>query len=123
MKDRLMERNKNPPPFSLEGPGREVPQLRDMALGVAMVVCLLFKGRSFPFFLFFFFPYCNAEKCKDFVPGSRGCPWQGSEQGMCGLIGSLWNRCSFSLLVYFKKAKMIALSNLDSYCPAVSRVR
>lgn len=50
-----MERNKNPPPFSLEGPGREVPQLRDMALGVAMVVCLLFKGRSFPFFLFFFF--------------------------------------------------------------------
>lgn len=62
-----MERNKNPPPFSLEGPRRDIQQLRDMALGVAMVVCLLFKGRSFPF-CFFFPPYCNAEKCKDLVP-------------------------------------------------------
>lgn len=53
MKERLMERNKNPPPFSLEGPGREVQQLQNMALGVAMVVCLLFKGKSFPFLFFF----------------------------------------------------------------------
>ncbi|KAM7326519.1 hypothetical protein ACRRTK_014997 [Alexandromys fortis] len=46
MKERLMERNKNPPPFSLEGPGREVQQLQNMALGVAMVVCLLFKAMA-----------------------------------------------------------------------------
>ncbi|XP_007651055.2 epigen isoform X3 [Cricetulus griseus] len=37
---------KNPPPFCLGGPVKEVQQLQDMALGVAMAVCLLFKAMA-----------------------------------------------------------------------------
>ncbi|XP_052591945.1 epigen isoform X1 [Peromyscus californicus insignis] len=46
MEERLRESNKNPPPFSLGGPGKEVQQLQDMALGIPMAVCLLFKAMA-----------------------------------------------------------------------------
>ncbi|XP_031197963.1 epigen isoform X1 [Mastomys coucha] len=44
MEERLRECNKNPPPFRLGGPGKELQQLQDMALGVPIAVCLLFKA-------------------------------------------------------------------------------
>ncbi|OBS75615.1 hypothetical protein A6R68_17933 [Neotoma lepida] len=46
MEERLRERNKNPPPFSPGEAGKEVRQLQDMALGIPMAVCLLFKAMA-----------------------------------------------------------------------------
>lgn len=44
MEERLRARSKNPPPFCLGGPEKELRQLQDMALRVPIAVCLLFKA-------------------------------------------------------------------------------